>query len=165
MSLSTLPDSLHAACAGIVVLASLNDIATRTISNKLLIPLGVAGVVAHIGDGQFIGALIAATCVFLGAAWCWHRGWMGGGDVKLLGAASLGVAPGSVLYFVMAVAVAGGGLAILYLIARPLVGPASTVRPQGFLARVVRAERWRIRRGGPLPYACAIAAGLLLVIV
>jgi hypothetical protein len=26
-------------------------------------------------------------------------------------------------------------------------------------------ERWRIRRGGPLPYACAIAAGVLFIIL
>lgn len=89
----------------------------------------------------------------------------GGGDVKLLGAAALGVAPGSVVSFVMTVAVMGGLLAILYLVARPLLGPAGPARPQGLLGRVVRAERWRIRRGGPLPYACAIAAGLLFVIV
>jgi hypothetical protein len=28
----------------------------------------------------------------------------------------------------------------------------------------LRAERWRISRGGPLPYACAIAFGFLFVV-
>jgi prepilin peptidase CpaA len=146
-------------------MASLNDIATRTISNRLLILLGIAGAAVHVVDGDLIGSLIAATFVFLAAAWCWRRGWMGGGDVKLLGAAALGVAPESVLSFIMAVAISGGLLAILYLVARPLLGPSIPTRPKSLLARLVRAERWRIRRGGPLPYACAIAAGLLFVIV
>ena len=84
---------------------------------------------------------------------------MGGGDVKLLGASALGVAPGSVLTFIAAVAIAGGALAIFYLMARSLISASRKQRPVGLLARAARVERWRIRRGGPLPYACAIAAG------
>ena len=37
-----------------------------------------------------------------------------------------------------------------------------TPRPTGLLRRVWRAERRRIRRRLSLPYACAIAAGVLL---
>jgi prepilin peptidase CpaA len=33
------------------------------------------------------------------------------------------------------------------------------------LARALRVERWRIHRGGPLPYACAIAAGGLFILL
>jgi prepilin peptidase CpaA len=33
------------------------------------------------------------------------------------------------------------------------------------LARALRVEQWRIRRGGPLPYACAIAAGGLFILL
>jgi prepilin peptidase CpaA len=145
--------------------ASLSDIATRTVSNKLVVLLAVAGAAVHVRDGHLIGALIAGALVFLVAAWCWRRGWMGGGDVKLLGAATLCMPPSSVLTFVVAVATAGGLLAILYLVARPLVGASVSRRPTVLAARVARVERWRIRRGGPLPYACAIAAGLLFVIV
>lgn len=165
MSLLILRCALNVGCVCILLMASLNDIATRTISNRLVILLSLAGATVHMVDGDLIGSLIAATAVFLVAAWCWRRGWMGGGDVKLLGAAALSMAPGSVLSFVIAVAISGGLLAILYLVAQPLLGPSIPTRPKGLLARVVRAERWRIRRGAPLPYACAIAAGLLFVIV
>jgi len=56
-------------------------------------------------------------------------------------------------------------LAVLYLAARPFVGAPPAGRPQGLIARIVRVERRRIGRGASLPYACAITAGLLFVIV
>ena len=37
--------------------------------------------------------------------------------------------------------------------------------PHGSRLARVRVERWRIRRGGPLPYACAIAVGFLFIVV
>ncbi len=88
---------------------------------------------------------------------------MGGGDVKLLGAAALGVPAGSVLTFVAAVAITGGLLAAIYLAARRFISFPRSLRPTPLFARAVRVERWRMRRGGPLPYACAIAAGALFV--
>jgi prepilin peptidase CpaA len=97
---------------------------------------------------------------------------MGGGDVKLLGAATLAMPPSSVLTFVAAVAIAGGLLATVYLVARrlvhapaPLVHAPAPLRPNNLFDRAMRVERWRITRGGPLPYACAIAAGFLFVTV
>jgi len=61
---------------------------------------------------------------------------------------------------------AGGLLAVLYLLAQNLVPAASpSPVPLSLLARVWRAERWRIRRGGPLPYAVAIAAGGVLTLL
>ena len=90
---------------------------------------------------------------------------MGGGDVKLLGAAALGMPASSVLTFIAAVAMAGGVLAVFYLLARRLMPFRPSTRPKGMVARALRAERWRISRGGPLPYACAIAFGFLFVIL
>ena len=37
----------------------------------------------------------------------------------------------------------------------------SGLRPNGFLGRALRAERWRLSRGVALPYAVAIAIGSL----
>lgn len=88
---------------------------------------------------------------------------MGGGDVKLFGAAALGMPASSVLTFITAVAIAGGALALFYLVARRLISSSTSARPDSLFGRVVRVERWRIRRAGPLPYACAIAAGVLFV--
>ena len=39
------------------------------------------------------GASASASIIFLLCVFCWQRGWMGGADVKLLGAAAIAVAP------------------------------------------------------------------------
>jgi prepilin peptidase CpaA len=90
---------------------------------------------------------------------------MGGGDVKLLGAAALALPPASVPMFVAAVAMAGGLLAMVYLAARPFMPTPALLRPTGLFARTLRVECWRIGRRGPLPYACAITAGFVFVMV
>jgi prepilin peptidase CpaA len=148
---------------GLMVVASLHDIATRTIPNTLALALAIAGTSVGATNGHLFGSLFAASAVFALSALCWSRGWMGGGDVKLLGAAALGMPAGSVLTFIAAVALAGGVLAVFYLVARRLMPFRRSPRPKGMVARALRAERWRISRGGPLPYACAIAAGALFM--
>ena len=160
---STVSFVLQICCAGIILAASLHDIVARTIPNGLAVTLAVSGIVASAMQGHFSGSLLAAAGVFFAAGLIWRRGWMGGGDVKLLGASTLGIAPGAVLTFIAAVALAGGVLAVCYLTARSLMSTSWRQRPTGLLARAVRGERWRISRGGPLPYACAVAAGVLFV--
>jgi prepilin peptidase CpaA len=150
-------------CIGLIFAASLHDIATRTIPNGLVLALAAAGLATAALDGHLFGALLAAGVIFVASALCWRRGWMGGGDVKLLGAAALGLPPNSAFIFAAAVAIAGGLLAVLYLVARRLVSAPTSPRPAGLFARAVRAERWRINRRGSLPYACAIAVGVLFV--
>jgi prepilin peptidase CpaA len=154
---------LSIACIALVLAASLHDIVARTIPNGLALTLAVAGIATGALDGHLLGSLFAAGAVFVLCALCWRRGWMGGGDVKLFGAATLGIPASSVFTFVAAVAIAGGLLAILYLGARRLVAAPTALRPDSLLARALRVERWRIARGGPLPYACAIAAGAVFV--
>lgn len=150
-------------CVGLILAASLHDIATRTIPDSLVLALAAAGLATAVLEGRVLAALLAAGGIFVVSALCWRQGWMGGGDVKLLGAAALGMPPHSVLTFAAAVALAGGLLAVLYLLARRLVPAPASPRPPGLLARAARVERWRMSRGGPLPYACAIAAGALFV--
>jgi prepilin peptidase CpaA len=150
-------------CIGISLAASLNDIATRTIPNGLAMILAIAGIAMASIDGHLIGSVLAAGGLFVAAAFCWRRGWMGGGDVKLLGAAALGMPAGSVLTFVLVVAIAGGVLSLCYIVARRLISFPASSRPDGMFARAMRVERWRIHRAGSLPYACAIAAGVLFI--
>ena len=50
-------------------------------------------------------------------------------------------------------------VAIAYLLGRFLLPRPAPRRPRHLLPRIVRVEAWRIRHRGPLPYACAIAAG------
>jgi prepilin peptidase CpaA len=153
--------------ASIVILlaAALHDIATRTVPNwmaGLLALLGVASQLLHFP--QYSGFL-ASLIVFLATAICWRRGWMGGGDVKLLGATTLVVPAGHVMQFIAAVALTGAALAVIYLAARYVVTIPHTRRPRHLIARAIRVERWRICRCGPLPYALAIATGFLFIVL
>jgi len=161
-----LASGLVLAGAVLLLVAALHDIAARTVPNRLAAALAVTGIALR-GLGGSLGAGLAiGAVVFCLAALCWRRGWMGGGDVKLLAATAIVVPPSLEFRFVLAVALCGGILALAYLAARRLVAaPAPAGRPHTLLARALRAERWRIHRGGPLPYACAIAAGGLLVLL
>ena len=153
--------------AGIIVLvlAAAHDLMARTVPNGLAAVLAVIAIASRaVTGGLGVGLLIGAV-VFCLAALCWRRGWMGGGDVKLLAATAILVPPALVFSFLTAVALSGGVLALSYLLARRLVSPPPAERPHYLLARALRVERWRIHRGGPLPYACAIAAGGLLVLL
>lgn len=139
--------------------AALHDIAARSVPNWMPAVLALVGLVAQLLHGRPFAGLVAALVVFVLAQFCWRRGWLGGGDVKLLGATTLLVKPGEVVDFILAVTVIGAGLAIAYIAASRVIAAPAACRPAGLIARTIRVERWRVRRGGPLPYACAVAAG------
>jgi prepilin peptidase CpaA len=165
--LSLLTSGLMLCSAGLLLLASLHDLVARTVPNWVAGALAVLGIGLRAVAGGLLAGLCAGLVVFVLAAICWRRGWMGGADVKLLGAAAIVVPPSLVVqvHFIAAVAICGGVLAVFYLIARRLVAAPRTARPRTLLARALRVERWRIHRGGPLPYACAIAAGGLFILL
>jgi prepilin peptidase CpaA len=142
--------------------AALHDAASRTIPNCTAAAVAIIGVVLRVLDGRLVAGLAASATVFALAAILWQRGWVGGGDVKLLGAAALAVPPGQVANMVLVMALVGGVLSLLYL-ALPFVVPAPAAqRPKRRLSRVLRTEQWRIRRRGPLPYGAAIAAAAVI---
>jgi prepilin peptidase CpaA len=149
-----------------LLFAAAHDVAVRTVPNRASLIVALAGVGLSALDGQLVQALFGAVLVFGGTWYCWRRGWIGGGDVKLLTACVLLVPPTSVPGLILGTAIAGGVLALAYLgLARLPPGRVTRRAPARrvhLLRRVWRAERWRIRRGLSLPYACAIAAGVLL---
>lgn len=147
----------------IVLAAALHDVAARTVPNWMAGALAVLGLLVQTTSGHLIAGVVAGLIVFIAAAFCWRRGWMGGGDVKLLGAVAIVVPVGHVIQFIIAVTLTGAALAVVYLLARRVVPAPSARRPPWLVARAIRAECWRINRGGPLPYALAIAAGFLIV--
>jgi prepilin peptidase CpaA len=150
---------------GALLAASLHDIIARTVPNWIAAALSVPGLAQHAVDGGLLGGILAGMIVFVLAALCWRRGWLGGGDVKLLGAAAVAMPANLVPTFIAAVALAGGILALFYLTAKRIIPAPMSKRPAGLIARIARVESWRIRRGGPLPYACAITAGALFVLL
>jgi prepilin peptidase CpaA len=176
----TNPAMLHATllfiAATALLLATMYDVAVRIVPNGLSLIVAVAGLGMNTIDGQLLAALFGGGLVFAAMWQCWRRGWIGGGDVKLLSACALLVPPASVPELVLTTGIAGGILALFYLAlgrllprratSRPAGRPGARpgARPTGLLARVWRAERRRIRRSLSLPYACAISAGVLLTL-
>ena len=161
------------ASAAVVLLAACHDVVSRTVPNWMSLAIAGFGVVAAIADDRILISLCLGLAVFIVAAICWRRGWMGGADVKLLGAIAIVLPPGLISMFAIAMSLAGALHAVTYMLARLVVRPPSKLaanmaspvsRSRSLLSRTLRAERWRISRGGPLPYACAIAFGFLFVI-
>jgi prepilin peptidase CpaA len=146
------------AFAVLLVAAGWQDWRTLRIANSLpLATVGLYTMWASAGmamsqlSGSTIGFAIAtALIVFTIGAAGFAGGLLGGGDVKLLAAASLFAGPGHILDFLTLTAIAGGALGVA-LLAGAKIGPAA-------LPENIRA---RLRVG--LPYGPAIAAGGLWV--
>ena len=150
---------LQAAIAALLVFAALRDIATRRVPNWVSIGILICSIVFQTVVGMIFTAIGLGLLIFFVAALMWRRGWLGGADVKLLTAASVAVAPAAVGPLLIAISLAGGGLAIVYIILSRLLRRPSPGPRNGFLPRLLKAEAWRIRKRAPLPYAVAIAIG------
>jgi prepilin peptidase CpaA len=154
-------DALILSGIAVLMFSAMHDFAVRTVPNCASLLLLVIGIGWRMADGGHLlpwsagiaCAILLITFVF------WRLGWMGGGDVKLLAAAGMFVPPWLVPMMISGTAVAGGILALGYLVASRLVPTPHRPRPLSFIGRVLRCEQWRMSRRGPLPYAAAIAAG------
>jgi prepilin peptidase CpaA len=169
----TYPVMLHLGllftAATALLFAAAHDVAVRTVPNLVSVVVAAAGLGLQSLSGQLVPALFGAGLLFAGCWYCWRRGWIGGGDVKLLTACALLVPPTSVPELILTTAIAGGVLALLYFSLARLLRTRAMPQPTGppptrLLARIWRAERRRIRHGLSLPYACAICAGVLLTL-
>lgn len=161
------------ASAAVVLLAAWHDLVSRTVPNWMPAIIAGFGIVAAFVSARLLISTGLGLAIFVAAAICWRRGLMGGADVKLLGAIAIALPPGMLSLFIIAMSIAGAVHAVAYMVARRVVtrppalrGGPSRIPPRtrSLLPRVLRAERWRISRGGPLPYACAIAFGFLFVV-
>jgi prepilin peptidase CpaA len=151
--------------AAVLFFAALHDIAFRTLPDWISIVLAVDGIVLRLLDHQLPAGLVCGLAVFALAAFCWWRGWLGGGDVKLLGATAILIPPALVPGFIAAVAFGGGGLALIYLVLERVVPVLPRHRPASLLWRILVVECRRIRRRTSVPYATAISAAALLMLV
>ena len=155
---------LGAGIGSLLLYAALHDLISRTIPNFVSVLLALLSLLRASLHHELVPALLTGAAMFLLCVAAWHRHLLGGGDVKLLGALSL-APPAVALTHLAAISIAGGLLAGLYLtagsLARRLAPPRAARRSDGLAVRAVRAEVWRIRRRGALPYGVAIAAGAL----
>jgi len=150
---------LTSASLALLCLAALHDMLSRTIPNWMPALLAAFALpLLWLSQGA-MDRLLTALVLFAAAILCWRLGWIGGGDAKLLGAVGLLLPPDRVAGTVMAIGLAGAVLALPYLACRGRIARPGALRPSGLPARAWRAERFRLRRGGPLPYGVAIAVG------
>ena len=153
--LGSAPGWLAAVLFLLLLLASIEDLWRLQIEDWLsagvalgaFLALGVNGTAAGLWQNLLLFALVLGfgTLLFV-------RGWMGGGDVKLLAACALWFNLDQGWKMLLAVAIAGGleSLIIMMLRLIPWSG--------GFRRRIT----W-LRKGEALPYGVAIAAGMVWI--
>ena len=145
----------------IMIHVAIGDLRTMRIANRLILLLlvGYLVVIPLVGLtlADVASSVAAAAVVFTLGFVGFLRGWMGGGDVKLLTVATLWVGAGSVAPFIFYTSIFGAMLTTLLLIFRAARLPA-----------VWRGREWISRlhqRDAGVPYGVAIAAAAVLVYV
>ncbi len=159
---------LFLASAALLAFAALHDVGFRTVPNNVSLVLLALGILLRLLQHDLLLGLGCGAIVFAATYFFWRMGWMGGADVKLLGSTAVVVAPALVPTLVIGTSLAGGVLALFYVIGSRLVPQPSQAFAgaggTGLIRRAARCELRRLRRRGPLPYAAAIAAGGWLAI-
>jgi prepilin peptidase CpaA len=136
------------------------DVATRLIRNEICLALALLGIAGQLASPMRVAhSLIAATILLLLLLVIYTRGWIGGGDVKLLVALAIGLPLTGVIQLLTMTALAGGVLALVHLMMRLLPYPRLAPAGSSLVRRVYTIERWRHLRHAPLPYGVAIACG------
>jgi len=153
--LVTAPDWVAALLLLLLVLAALQDGWRLRISDWISGLAAILAFVALVLDGPvsglwqnfllFAGVLAVGTFMF-------GRGWMGGGDIKLLAASSLWFNLSDGWRLLSAIAIAGGVEALVIMIVRRL--PWSDA---------ARSKVLLLSRRGLIPYGIAIALGVALM--
>jgi prepilin peptidase CpaA len=144
----------------LLVYVAMIDIATRLIHNEICLLLALLGIASQIaGPTHVAESLVTATVLFLLLLVIYERGWIGGGDVKLMVALAIGLPLAGVVRLLTATALAGVVLALVHLILRLLPYPKLAPAGSSLARRVYAVERWRNLRHAPLPYGAAIACG------
>jgi len=153
--LVTAPDWVAALLLLLLVLAALQDGWRLRISDWISGLVAILAFVALVLDGPvsglwqnfllFAGVLAVGTFMF-------GRGWMGGGDIKLLAASSLWFNLQDGWRLLSAIAIAGGVETLVIMIVRRL--PWSDA---------ARSKVLLLSRRGLIPYGIAIALGVALM--
>jgi prepilin peptidase CpaA len=124
-----------------LVAGAVEDALRLRISNMTSVVVLASGVCAAVIEGPSISLWQNAAILALGTA-AFAAGVLGGGDVKLLAASAIWVDLRHAVWLVALIFLAGGVLAVLYLMSRP----------------------FRAQRSNRIPYGIAIAIGALAVI-
>lgn len=139
--------------AAILGLALVSDVESLRIPNRYcaaLLLLYPAHLFSAGTSVDWPGALLVASAVFLAGLVPFSRGWMGGGDVKLMAAVALWMGPDAVLPFLM-VTVSLGGIIAALMVSRLRLPLARVAEVVGF------SDVGEVLLGRSIPYGIAIA--------
>lgn len=145
----------------LLLITAAGDLRARIVSNGMCLALAIDGLVMQAVAHTLPVSIFVMFAVFIPAIVLWRHGIMGGGDAKLFAATALLVQPYAVPMLLLFTALAGGMLGFVYWSMKYLLSKPATYSPGGPLRRIIRIERYRIRRGFSLPYAVAISTGTL----
>ena len=125
----------------------INDWVCGSIAAGAFLAVAIDGPAGQIWENLLLFALVLGLGTLL-----FVRGWMGGGDVKLLAASSLWFDLGQGWKMLVAVAISGGLLTLVIMALRALPWSQSA-----------RMRFHSLRREEGLPYGVAVVAGVMLV--
>ena len=143
--------------------AAVSDVVGYVIPNSLVVAvvgLFVAIALVHTPDVGWFGHLVAAILVLKIGLVLFRYRLMGGGDVKLWAACALWVGLDLLTVQLVYVTMIGVVLALMLALIRMAVAFGAQFVPGGTGAGLPRI----LRRGAPVPYGVAIAAGTLLLV-
>lgn len=142
----------------LMIFAAVNDVFTMRIANSVSLGLVVLFVGAALIAGMPLQVMLlhfgVGFAVLLATMVLFQFRLFGGGDAKLLAAASIWIGYQQLFPFLIWVTVFGGALAVLMLAYRSV--PASALPLPAWALRLHK-------RGEGIPYGVAIAAGALVV--
>lgn len=148
---------------GLFAAIAYGDLRSRRIANGLSIAVAGLGLARLALAGDWNAAahtLAAAAVVFAVALAMFWRGWLGGGDAKLLPAAALLVGFHDLFGFLVVMSLCGAAIAVAILIASKFGGPLRHLLPA---AAPAAAEP---PAPPTVPYGVAIAlAGVLILVL
>ena len=153
--LASAPGWLAAILPFLLLIAAMQDGWRMRISNMVSAGIAAGAFVALALDGPVIGLwqnLVLFAAVLAVGTFMFGRGWMGGGDVKLLAASALWFDLSSGWRLLVAIAIAGGIEALIVIGLRRLPWRDS-----------LRRRVLLLRRGDGIPYGIAIAFGVALM--
>lgn len=162
--MTLLPSALAMVAAALLVTAAAYDLVSRTIPNWIALAVAADGIVLRVLTTSARGAVLVATLVFVATFALWLRGFIGGGDAKLIPAVVLLVPPHLAPLLLGAISIIGGVLALIYLALSTVLRSPKPGRRHGLAARLLKAEAWRISHRAGLPYAAAIAGGAVPIL-
>lgn len=166
MGIMIIQATLWTASLAALLWSAASDFRQRIIPNELVILIAVSGILLRLVErpGQIWISLLAAGLVFAALGLLCRSGVLGGGDVKLMSAATLMVRPDQTGALLIGIALAGGLLSCLYLGASRAFDPSASAqgagagtRGEGGLPEWLRAERMRLAGRRQVPYGVAIA--------